>query len=135
MNVNRLYCWIYSCVLPWLTIIDIGSLSHSSCNSNHKIITYGFELLVHSCVERADQTYRTLSDKCTGECLANWTVYIVYGEQDKSNTNRPKCPVVRSILSHPCLYVTMVIVTMVIVTMVIACTRFFREKLVKKCTL
>ena len=48
------------------------------------------------------QSYRTLSDK-SSECLVNWnwTVYKVYGEQDKSSENRSKCPVVGSMFPHP----------------------------------
>ena len=48
------------------------------------------------------QSCRTLSDK-SSECPVkrNWTVYKVYGEQDKSGKNRPKCPAVGSMFPHP----------------------------------
>ena len=52
------------------------------------------------------QSCRTLSDK-SSECLVNWnwTVYKVYGEQDKSGENRSKCPAVGSTFPHSCVYV------------------------------
>ena len=39
----------------------------------------------------------------SSECLVNWnwTVYKVYGEQDKSGENSSKFPVVSSLFPHP----------------------------------
>ena len=55
------------------------------------------------------QSCRTLSDK-SSECPVkrNWTVYKVYGEQDKSSKIRPKCPAVGSMFPHPWLYLNCV---------------------------
>ena len=48
------------------------------------------------------QSCRTLSDK-SSECPVNGnlTVYEVYGEQDKSGDNRPKCLAIGSLFPHP----------------------------------
>ena len=48
------------------------------------------------------QSCRTLSDK-SSECPVNGnlTVCEVYGEQDKSGDNRPKCLVIGSLFPHP----------------------------------
>ena len=54
------------------------------------------------------QSYRTLSNK-SSECLVNWnwTVYKVYGKQDKSDENRSKCQAVGSVIPciHTCVYI------------------------------
>ena len=58
-------------------------------------------MTIYSGVETASPC-RTLSDK-SSECPVNGnlTVYEVYGEQDKSGDNRPKCLAIGSLFPHP----------------------------------